>query len=99
MTGSTDPERFDGMLMAMAQQCEGGIHELLDAFFGFLARKTDFYSGAGKEQAQKMVREKFEQYRKVVAERMEKEKTEKELEEEARKNSQKSRRRKGKTKG
>ncbi|XP_059144314.1 nuclear migration protein nudC-like [Physella acuta] len=60
------------------------IFQLLDAFFGFLARKTDFYSGAGKEQAQKMVREKFEQYRKVVAERMEKEKTEKELEEKRR---------------
>ena len=24
----SDPERFDSMLMAIAQQCEGGIHEV-----------------------------------------------------------------------
>lgn len=25
---SADPERFDGMLIAIAQQCEGGIQEV-----------------------------------------------------------------------
>lgn len=30
---SGDPERFDGMLMAMAQQCEGGIKEVNSQYF------------------------------------------------------------------
>ncbi|XP_005107140.2 nuclear migration protein nudC [Aplysia californica] len=80
----SDPERFDGMLMAMAQQCEGGIQDLLDVFFGFLARKTDFYSGTGAEQGKKMVLAKYEQHEKVVKQRLEKEKEEKAAEEKRR---------------
>ncbi|KAK0064552.1 nuclear migration protein nudC [Biomphalaria pfeifferi] len=85
MSGTADPERFDGMLLAMAQQCEGGVQELLDVFFGFLARKTDFYTGAGVDPAMKMVIAKFEQHEKLVAERLKKEKEEKEAEEKRRK--------------
>mmetsp|Transcript_39499 Transcript_39499/g.65505 ORF Transcript_39499/g.65505 Transcript_39499/m.65505 type:complete len:324 (+) Transcript_39499:71-1042(+) len=40
-----DDDRFDGMYMNLAQQV-GGIDPLLDSFFGFLRRKTDFYTGA-----------------------------------------------------
>jgi len=79
-----DSEKFDGMLMAMAQQCEGGITQLLDHFFGFLARKTDFYSGAGEPQAEKMVMSKFKEHQRTVKIRMEKEKAEKEAEEKRR---------------
>ncbi|ETM39753.1 hypothetical protein L914_14109 [Phytophthora nicotianae] len=35
-------DRFDAMLAQMAQQ-HGGVEPLLESFFGFLHRKTDFY--------------------------------------------------------
>jgi len=47
-----DDERFDGMYMNMAQGM-GGIDPLLDSFFGFLRRKTDFFAGAASEDAAK----------------------------------------------
>lgn len=69
-------ERFDGMLLAIAQQCEGGINELLDIFFGFLERKTDFFTGAGRAEAEKIVINKFREHQKKVEERKEKERKE-----------------------
>jgi len=45
-----DPERFDGVLLNIAQQ-SGSIDGILDCFFGFLHRKTDFFTGAQDEQA------------------------------------------------
>mmetsp|Transcript_77434 Transcript_77434/g.250554 ORF Transcript_77434/g.250554 Transcript_77434/m.250554 type:complete len:340 (-) Transcript_77434:22-1041(-) len=44
-----DPERFDGMLLNVAQQA-GSIDGILDCFFGFLHRKTDFFTGAQDEK-------------------------------------------------
>ncbi|XP_064629174.1 nuclear migration protein nudC-like [Lineus longissimus] len=76
---SPDPERFDGMLLAMAQQCPGGVQELLDVLFSFLARKTDFYHGAGTAEAKKMILSKLEAHKKL-ADELHKEKQE-ELEE------------------
>merc|ERR1719343_1745315 len=43
-------ERFDGVLLNIAQQA-GSIDAILDSFFGFLQRKTDFFTGAQDEQA------------------------------------------------
>jgi len=49
MEGSED-ERFDGIMLNIAQQA-GSIDNILDAFFGFLNRKTDFFTGAQDEAA------------------------------------------------
>jgi len=38
-------DRFDPMLLGMAQQCQG-IEPLLETFFGFMRRKTDFYAAS-----------------------------------------------------
>ena len=58
-----DDERFDGMYMNMAQQM-GGIDPLLDSFFGFMRRKTDFFVGAASgTAAQETVLKAFEKNR------------------------------------
>jgi len=58
---SNNAERFDALLLGMATQCEEGVPELMDYFFDFLARKTDFYSRP--ETAEKTVLEKFRFYK------------------------------------
>ena len=47
-------ERFDGMLLSLAQNLDGGIEQLLDVFFSFLGRKTDFFTGALEGEARKV---------------------------------------------
>lgn len=81
----SDPERFDSMLLAMAQQCEGGINELISSFFSFLLRKTDFYTGGLKGDAEKMVMNAFKRYQNMAEEKMAEIRKEKEEEEQKRK--------------
>lgn len=52
-------DKFDGLLLSIAQECEGGVQEMLDVIFSFLARKTDFYTGGVEDSAEKLVMEKF----------------------------------------
>ncbi|KDO28852.1 hypothetical protein SPRG_05723 [Saprolegnia parasitica CBS 223.65] len=47
-------ERFDGLLLQMAQQ-QQGIEPMLTSVFSFLRRKTDFYAGASQDKVEQMV--------------------------------------------
>lgn len=69
-------DSFDGIFLSVAQQHEGGVHELLDTFFSFLCRKTDFYTGAGINSAEKLLLEKFNKYKGQSEEEVAKKKSE-----------------------
>ena len=47
----------------VAQDCEGGVQEMLDVIFGFLARKTDFYtSGIENGKAEELINAAFKKH-------------------------------------
>nr|CDS31949.1 nuclear migration protein nudc [Hymenolepis microstoma] len=63
ITGKIMAEELDGLFISAAQNCSDGIRGLMDAFFGFLSRRTDFYFGATtKNQAKKIVLDAFKKY-------------------------------------
>merc|ERR1712151_297159 len=58
---SDNTAKWDGMLMHLAQE-NHGIDNLLDTFFGFLFRKTDFFTAASEDDAKSKVLNAFEKY-------------------------------------
>ncbi|KAI6220339.1 CS domain-containing protein [Aphelenchoides fujianensis] len=55
-------ERADGVFFSLASNLEGGVPELFDLMFGFLARKTDFFTGATVDEARAIVLKAFEKH-------------------------------------
>uniref|UniRef100_A0A1I7X8C6 Nuclear migration protein nudC n=1 Tax=Heterorhabditis bacteriophora TaxID=37862 RepID=A0A1I7X8C6_HETBA len=58
----TDMDKYDTVLLSLAQQMRGGVPELFDVIFSFLSRKTDFYTGAGLDEAKAMVLSAFDKH-------------------------------------
>ncbi|KAL6725759.1 hypothetical protein Aduo_007790 [Ancylostoma duodenale] len=74
-------EKFDPILFSMAQQMPNGVPDLFDVLFSFLARKTDFYSGAGVDEARSLLLKYFEKHGKEAIEKAAEKKRKKEEEE------------------
>jgi len=82
MANEKDIEKYDGVLLSLAQQMEGGILQLLDVLFNFLARKTDFYTGMPESSIEKIVMDSFKKHQKFALEKHQQELDRKAKEEE-----------------
>uniref|UniRef100_F1L5N8 Nuclear migration protein nudC n=1 Tax=Ascaris suum TaxID=6253 RepID=F1L5N8_ASCSU len=57
-----DLTKYDGVLLGLAQQMEGGVTQLFDVIFSFLSRKTDFYTATGVDRAKELVLLAFDKH-------------------------------------
>merc|ERR1712202_86246 len=72
---------------------EGGAIELIDVFFGFLRKKTDFFTGGRRNEAESMVLDKFRKHQKLAKEKKAKDDEAKAKREEIKKKEQEKRKR------
>ncbi|CAF3777626.1 unnamed protein product [Adineta steineri] len=73
----SDEEKYDALLMNIASQHTGGIHELLDTLFGFFARKTDLYTSPNVDQKpEELILQAFHKWEKVALAKHKKDKAE-----------------------
>jgi len=55
-------EKFDAVLLSLAQQHAGGVPELIDTIFSFFQRKTDFFTGGKPGEARDMLLRSFSKF-------------------------------------
>ena len=75
---SESNEEFDGLLMTVIQKARG-IDNYFDAVFGFLYRKTDFFTNA--EKSKEIIEVQFKKYLNKYQDKLEREKKIKERKE------------------
>ena len=73
---SAEDNRFDGLFATVAEQA-GGIEPLFDYFFGFLCRKTDFFT-VGRAACKDMLDKSFRKWTDKATEKAERERLQRE---------------------
>uniref|UniRef100_A0AC35F9B2 CS domain-containing protein n=1 Tax=Panagrolaimus sp. PS1159 TaxID=55785 RepID=A0AC35F9B2_9BILA len=61
-----DYEKFDGILLSLLGNMEGGIDDLFDLIFNFLNRKSDYFTGMDTTVSRKRLLEVYDKYAKDV---------------------------------
>lgn len=61
-----DYEKFDGILLSLLGNMEGGIDDLFDLIFNFLNRKSDYFTGMDTSVSRKRLLEVYDKYAKDV---------------------------------
>uniref|UniRef100_A0A914Y5J5 Nuclear migration protein nudC n=1 Tax=Panagrolaimus superbus TaxID=310955 RepID=A0A914Y5J5_9BILA len=61
-----DYEKFDGILLSLLGNMEGGIDDLFDLIFNFLNRKSDYFTGMDTSVSKKRLLDIFDKYAKDV---------------------------------
>lgn len=83
MSGEQE-NRFDQLLLGLAEQHPGGVLDLFGTIAGFLARKTDFFVGGEEGEWQRILVSKFDEHAKTAREVHKKKKAEQAAEEKRR---------------